>query len=89
MRPIADSISYALADSPFLMACRPRSLYLRLLRDFQRVVDFDAQVSHRALKLRMAKQQLHSSQVLGTPVNQRRFGPPHGMGTVGSCIEAD
>jgi hypothetical protein len=30
----------------------------------------------------MAEQQLHGAQILGTPVNQRRLGPPHRMRAV-------
>ena len=37
---------------------------LRLLRDLQGVVDFDAQVADRRFKLGVAKQQLHRPQVL-------------------------
>jgi hypothetical protein len=34
------------------------SLYVNLLRHFQRVVDFDPQVAHRAIEFRVAEQQL-------------------------------
>ena len=50
---------------------------LRLFRYLEGVVDLDAQVPHCRLQLGVAEQQLHSAQVLGAPVDQRRFRSTH------------
>ena len=60
-----------------------------LLRELQCIVDVDAQVAHRALDLRVAKQQLHGTQVACPPVDQRGFRSAHGMRPVGAALEAD
>lgn len=52
-------------------------LNLRLLRNFQGVTHFDAEVSHRRFKLGMPEQQLNGAQVLGAPVNQSHLGSLH------------
>jgi hypothetical protein len=65
------------------------SLHLRLLRYFESIVAFDAQVSDGTLKFRMTEQQLHYSQVFGPSIDQRRFGAVHRMSTVGARIKAD
>ncbi len=46
----------------------------RLFRQFQCIVDFDAEVSDRALKFAMAEQYLHGSQVPGAPLSLRTIG---------------
>lgn len=51
----------------------------RLLGDFEGVINLDAQVFHGRLKLGVTEQQLHSTQVLGAPIDQCRLGPSHGM----------
>lgn len=63
-------------------------LNLRLLRHFECIIDFDAQVSHGAFQLCMAEQQLNRSQVLGSLINQRGFCPAHRVGPVGRGIQA-
>jgi len=55
----------------------------------QGVIHLDAKVFHGALKLAMAKQELHGPQVLRTPVDQRRLGPAQRMGAVLLRIPAD
>ncbi len=55
----------------------PTTSDLRLLRDLEGVVDLDAEVSHCRLELRMSKEQLNGTQILGTPVDQRCLGPSH------------
>lgn len=62
-------------------------LYLRLLRDFQGIIEFDAQVSDRALQLATAQKQLNRSKVLRPLVDQRRFGAPHGVSAGGIGVE--
>lgn len=38
---------------------------------FKDVIDFDTQIPHGGLQLGVSKQQLHSSKVLGAPIDQR------------------
>ena len=45
------------------------SLYVNLLRHFQRVVDFDPQVAHRAIEFRVAEQQLDRTEVFGPTID--------------------
>ena len=52
-------------------------LHLSLLRDLQRVVDLDPEVSDGALKFAMAEEKLDGPEIPGPPVDQRRFGAPH------------
>ena len=52
---------------------------LNLLRDRERVVDLDAEISDGAFNLGMTKQELHCSEVAGAPVYQRGLGSPQGM----------
>jgi len=40
-----------------------------LLRHFQGIIDLDAQISHRALDLRVTKEQLRGAQILCPPVD--------------------
>lgn len=63
-------------------------LYLGLLRDFQGIVDFDAQVPDGAFELGMAQEQLNSPQILGSLVDQRRLRPAHGVSAVGAGVES-
>lgn len=53
------------------------SSHFSLLGHLQRIVDFDAEVSHGALDLAVAKQELHGSQILSAPVDQGRFSAAH------------
>jgi len=56
-----------------------KPLYLGLFGDLQRIVDFNSEVAHRALQLRVAQEQLHDAEVLGSPIYQRRLRPPQGV----------
>lgn len=60
-----------------------------LLGDFESVVDFDPEVPHGAFQLEMAQQELHGSEVLGSPVDQGSFGPAQGMCAVVLRIQSD
>jgi hypothetical protein len=64
-------------------------LHFGLLSHFKRVVDFDAEVSHRALELGMSEQQLHGPEVLRPPIDQRRFGAAQRMGAVRGRVQSD
>jgi hypothetical protein len=46
------------------------------LGDAQRVIEFDAEVSDRAIHLGVTKQELNGSEISRLPVDQRRFRPP-------------
>jgi hypothetical protein len=50
-----------------------------LLRDFDGVVDLDAEVAHRAFDLRVTEQELHGSKVTRPPVDQHGFGTSQRM----------
>lgn len=60
--------------------CRPLPtwcyLYLRSLRDVQRVFKLDTTIPHGTLPLRMTEEQLDGPKILGSPVDQRGFGAP-------------
>lgn len=58
--------------------CKQTSRFC-LLCHFQRIVDFDAKVSHRAFQLGMSEKELNCPKVLRTPVDQRRLGSAHGV----------
>jgi len=62
---------------------------INLLRDRQRVVDLDAQISNRALELAVAEQQLHGAEVAGFAVDQRRLGAAQRMDPISRRIEPD
>lgn len=62
-------------------------LDLRLLRDLQRVIDLDAEVSHSAFKLRVSRQQLDGTQILRALVDQRGSCSPHRVRAVGGWIK--
>jgi hypothetical protein len=56
-------------------------LHLSLLGDLQCIVNFDSEVAHRALQLRMAQEELHYTQVFGSAVAAPRgveARPPRG-----------
>jgi len=61
----------------------------RLLGDFESVVDLDAEVPHSAFELRMTKQQLHGSQIPGSPIDERRLRTPDRVRAVRRRIKAD
>lgn len=64
-RPLVAGSTHPPPCSKAVARSKPRvrpsvaELYLRLLRDFESIIDFDAQVSHGAFQLRMAEQQLN------------------------------
>ncbi len=64
-------------------------LHLCLLRQLQGVLYLDAKVANRALELHVAQQQLHSAQILGPPIDQRRLGAADGMCSVSGRIKTD
>jgi hypothetical protein len=55
----------------------PTRLHLSLLRDLQRVVDLDPEVSDRALKFAVVEEKLDGPEIPGPAVDQRRFRAPH------------
>jgi hypothetical protein len=59
------------------------------LRNLKGVVDLDAQISHRALDLRVAEEQLNRPQVAGALVDQGRLRSTHGMRRVFEQVETD
>ena len=68
------------ARSPLLDVGRVRQLCpgrsdVDLFSYGQSIVDFDAQVSDRALNLRMTEEQLHGAQIARSFVDQRGLGP--------------
>ena len=71
------------------VADRLGTLHLRLLCDFQGIIDVDAEIPDRALELAMPQQQLDDSQILGAAVDQCRLGPPHRVRTVRRWIKPD
>lgn len=58
-----------------------------LLREDQRIIDFDTEVADRTLQLRMTQQELARSQIASALVDQRDLGPPQAMGAVESGIQ--
>ena len=61
---------------PIVRRFRPDHSDFSLFGDLQGVVYLDAKVPHRAFELRMTEQQLHGSQVSGSPVDQCWLGAP-------------
>ena len=41
--------------------------------DFKRIIDFDANISHRTLQFRVPQQKLDRTQILGFPVDERHL----------------
>ncbi len=64
-------------------------LHFSLLRDFQRIIDLDAKVPHRALQFGVAEQELDRPDVLRAPVNQGRLCPAHRVGPVDLGFQPD
>ena len=48
---------------------------VNFLGNAQRVIEFDAEVSHRAVHFGVTKQELNGSEISRLPVDQRRFRP--------------
>jgi hypothetical protein len=67
----------------------PTSLDLSLLRHFKGVINLNSKISHCTFKFGVTEQQLYSPQILGSPMNQRRFGPSKGMGTITCDIQSE
>lgn len=59
------------------------------LCDGQCILEFNAQITNRAVHLRVAKEELHHPQVAGLSVDLRNFVAPHRMGAIGAWLEAD
>jgi len=68
---------------------RPTASDFGLLGDLERVIDLDAKISHGAFELRVAKEELHGSQVPSSPVDQGWLGAPDRVGSVRGRIETD
>jgi hypothetical protein len=66
------------------IAARPRQSHVDLLRHFERIVNLDAEIPHRALELAVPEKQLNRGQILRATVDQRCVGPTHCMRPV-SC----
>jgi hypothetical protein len=66
-----------------------RPLYFCLFGDLQCIVNLNSEVAHRALQFRVAQEQLHDAQVLGSPVNQRRLRTSQGVRAIRAGIETD
>jgi hypothetical protein len=60
-----------------------------LFGDGDGVVDFDAEIPHRALELGVTEEQLDRPEVSSPPIDERSFGPPHGVRSIGGRIKAD
>jgi len=58
-----------------------------LLRDAERIINLDAEITHGALQLRVPKQQLHCSQIAGLLVNLCRLRSAQRMCAVCRAIE--
>jgi DICT domain-containing protein len=67
----------------------PTSLGLSLFRHFKGVINLNAKISHCTFKFGVAEQQLYSPRILGSPIDQRRFGPSKGMSTVTCDIQSE
>src|SRR3990167_2602857 len=61
---------------------------LRLLGDFEGVIDLDAQISHCRFELGVTEQQLHGSEVLGASIDQRSLGPSQRMRSIVGTIQS-
>ena len=55
----------------------------------KRIVYLDPEVSHGALDLRVAKQELDSTQIARSPIDQRRLGSAERMGAKELRVQAD
>jgi hypothetical protein len=63
------------------------SSQLNLLRDAERVIDLDAEITDRAFELRVPEEQLDGSQVAGLLVDLGRLRSPHRMRAIGGAVE--
>ncbi len=71
------------------IANRPDNLDLRLFGHFKCVIYLDAEVPNCTFKFPVTEQQLNSPEVLRPTIDQRRLGPAHRVGAVGSVVKAD
>uniref|UniRef100_E1T9Q7 Uncharacterized protein n=1 Tax=Burkholderia sp. (strain CCGE1003) TaxID=640512 RepID=E1T9Q7_BURSG len=58
-----------------------RRSHFGLLSHFESIIYLDPEVSHGAFNFCMAQEQLNRAQVLGAPMDQRRFRSSHGVRT--------
>ena len=54
--------------------CFSDALDVDLLRNRQRVVDFDPEISSRAFDLAMPQEKLNRAEIASPPIDQSRFG---------------
>ena len=57
------------------MSALPGNSDINLFCYRKRIVYLDPEASHGALDLRVAKQELDSTQIARSPIDQRRLGP--------------
>jgi hypothetical protein len=76
------------AEQPRRPPC-PRCLDFHLLRYRQSVVNIDAQISHRALNLRVSKQKLNCTQIACAAVDQCGLCPPQRVRAVDMWVESN
>src|SRR2546430_6285196 len=67
----------------------PGSSDVDLPRYSESVVDLNAEISHGALDLRMAEQELNGTHVAGSAINQRRLGSVERVRPDESRVEAN
>jgi hypothetical protein len=70
-------------------SCRSRFSEIDARRDLQGIINIDAEVSHRALKLGVSEQELDSPQVAGVAVNEGGLGAPQGVRAIGCRVQPD
>lgn len=61
---------------------------LGLPRDIQGIVDLDAEIPHRRFQLGVPEEQLNSTQVLGSTMDERGLRPAHRVRTVISAVQS-
>lgn len=64
-------------------------LKLNLLRDSQRIVYLDAEISYGAFQLRVTEQNLDCTEIARLFVNLCCLGSSHGMGAICGGIQPD
>lgn len=71
-------------------ACQTRSqLHFRLFCHFERIVNFDAQISHRAFQIAVPEQELDGPKILCSSVDKRGLGTSQRVRSVGCRIQTD
>ncbi len=71
------------------MSALPHVSDVDLLGYGERIIDFDSEVTDRALNLRVAKQELNCSKISRFLVNQRCLGSAKRMRAIEAWIKAD